>query len=141
MAYREFMISGGSGSVDVLFGYDYLAHLIGDAPGWGADYRAILSVSDGTTTYDLQAYSLLAAPMNASFTGPLENTFTLQYDTPYSITLSVDPDSKSVPDGGPGLALTGLGLLSLIAFAALSRNAPCSGLVPTCRPVRPPEHF
>jgi hypothetical protein len=123
MAYREFTISGGSGSVNVLFGYDYLAHLIGDAPGWGADYRAILSISDGATTYDLQAYNLLGAPMNATFGDSLSRTLALQYDTPYSITLSVDPDKDPLPDSGPGVLFTALVLFSVCAFPVVRRNA------------------
>jgi hypothetical protein len=110
MGYREFIISGGSGPVDATFGYDYVAHLVGDMPGWGADYRAVLSLSDGATTYDLNAYHLLMDPMNATFTETLSRTFTLQYETPYSITLSVDPDSKT-PEGGPGMLFTWLALI------------------------------
>jgi len=123
MAYREFRITGGSGAVNASFGYDYIAHLLGDAPGWGADYRALLSISDGTTTYDLQAYDLRSDPMSEEFSASLANTFTLEYDTPYSISLSVDPDSHSEPDGGPGVFLTALVLFSLCTFPAIQRKA------------------
>ncbi len=122
MAYREFMISGGSGAVEATFSYDYLAHLIGDAPGWGADYRALLSISDGTTSYDLAAYDLLMDPMNATFGESLSQTFGLQYDTPYSITLSVDPDPH-VPESGPGVLLTAVVLLFMGVFGSSGGKA------------------
>lgn len=121
MAYREFVISGGSGDAAVTFGYDYVAHLIGDISGWGADYRALLSISDGTTTYDLVASDLRMDPVNATFSNSLSKTFHLNAGTPYSITLSVDPDQQ-VPDGGPGVLLTALVLLLLCRLAATRQS-------------------
>src|SRR5262249_38687155 len=41
-AYRDFEIDGGSGLVNVNLGFDYLAHLVGDQPGAGSDFRAVL---------------------------------------------------------------------------------------------------
>jgi len=114
VAVRDFEIIGVTGLVPVSAGFDFLGHLIGDQLGKGADFRGLLSISDGTSTFDLTAYEKHSGLMNLTFSGSRNQTFSLQGGTAYSMTLSTDPDN--LPDAGPGIVMSALILGGLFAY-------------------------
>jgi hypothetical protein len=118
-AYREFSLTGVTGPVNVAFSFDYAAHLQGNAPGYGADFRALLSISD---PMDVEIFKIAFDPMDELFSGTRIETLTLESGRPYSITLSVDNDRR-VADSGPGLVLSAVLLLSGLAARRLDRSA------------------
>jgi hypothetical protein len=108
-AYREFEITGGAGPVAVNFGFDYsgLFQNTG-ASGYGMDYMALLRISDGVSQWDLMAYASYSGLGTYPFGGTLSQLFTLQYDTPYSISLITEtetPEPKPVQLLTLGIAL------------------------------------
>jgi len=99
-AYREFEITEGSGPVPVTFSFDYA--------GDGSGYLASLRISDGVNQWDLTASDAPGTP-DPPFGGTLSDTFDLDYDTPYSISLTVDdePEPSSLHLLGLGIILYG----------------------------------
>lgn len=114
-AYREFLLTGGTDAVDVTFSFDYLGHLRGDDPGHGVDFRALLSVAGAT---DLAVYRAGSGVFDEIVAGTATRTVSLQFNTPYSLVLSVD-GNVSVPDGGPGTVLAGVIFLCPFVFRRL----------------------
>lgn len=110
-AYREFEITGGSGPLDVTFSFNYSVVFQGSAEtvnaGYGFDYLASLRVSDGVNMWDLTANGIVGSSPDQQFGGTLSQSFTLDYDTPYSITLVKD---NEIPEPG-SLHVLALGLL------------------------------
>lgn len=108
-AYREFEITGGTGPVAVNFGFDYsgLFQSTADAvnAGYGLNYMASLRISDGVNQWEFMASDTLGTSTNQPFGGTLSESFTLQYDTPYSITLIKDGETTPEPNIVPLLVL------------------------------------
>jgi hypothetical protein len=109
-AYREFEITGGSGSALVDFGFGFSGLFQNPtAANHDMDYTALLRISDGVNQWDLTAYQELLAPGTQPFGGTLNQGFILQYNTPYSISLI--KDTEITPEPQPMLlAAIGIGL-------------------------------
>ena len=103
-AYREFKITGGTGPVPVTFSFDYSAMFQGSADavnaGYGFDDLTSLRISDGVNQWDLTASDIVGASTDQQFGGTLSQSFTLEYDTPYSISLSKDTEPAPLPEPG-----------------------------------------
>jgi hypothetical protein len=109
-AYGEFEITGGTGPVPVTFSYDYSGQFqsTGDAvPGDAFNDLASLRISDGVNEWDLTTSDNVGGSTDGPFGGTLDQSFSLQYDTPYSITLVTDTET---PEPG-SLHLLALGIL------------------------------
>jgi hypothetical protein len=115
-ASREFTITGGTGPVDVTFSFDYLGVFQSTEAaanaGYGFDYLAGLRVSDGVNQWNLTAYDIVSGSTYDSFGGTLSDLFTLQYDTPYFLTLIKDSE---IPEPSAALVSTlAAGLFALV---------------------------
>ena len=125
-AYRKFTLTGGAGSVDVSFAFDYSARLSGtvDNPSQASllDWLGILRISDGTSTWDVTAANQVTAPTDMTFSGTAQNTFRLQYGIPYSISLAKDNEITPSPEPSMILAVVFLVPAILLRCAWMRRT-------------------
>ena len=121
-AYRDFEITGGTGPVPVTFSYDYsgLFQSTADAvnTGYGFNYLASLSISDGVNEWDLTAGDNVGGSTDEPFGGTLNQSFTLQYDTPYSISLIKDTETTPEP-GSLDLLALGIAFFGVVKMRRL----------------------
>jgi len=129
-AYREFEIIGGTGPVSVAFSFDYSELFQGSADavsaGFGFNDLASLRISDGVNQWDLTTDDTLGASASQQSGGTLSQWFTLEYDTPYSISLVTDPEPSPEPGSLPLLALGVLlgAVWPLLPWTHLKRKSP-----------------
>lgn len=127
--FNTFMITGGAGDVDVDVSLDYSAVISGYADWLSviiADYEVSLLISDGSNAWILESSAFVFAnneSFSKSYGGTLSDTWTLEYDTYYSLLLHSEPDTTNNPVPEPGtFFLLGAGLAALFSYRKKIRN-------------------
>lgn len=125
--FNTFMITGGTGTVDVNISamLDGMQHVLTDSCGELAESEVIFSMditdSLGNVVFSLSFNSLLrigrSAEMQSLISQALMNTAQLQFDTPYTIFIETDAESRGITSPIPEpatmvLMLSGLGFVA-----------------------------
>jgi hypothetical protein len=130
-AYREFRITdgtpgGGSGPIQVRFSFHYSGRLYGtedpSRPPSFVDYSANVRVSDGTTTWEVAVGERRTTPVDHTVDSEQSETLLLEYNVPYWIAASVDPEGGSSPEPAAAAVAAGLGLCACSAFRRLAQR-------------------
>jgi PEP-CTERM motif len=125
--FNTFVITGGTSGnpVDLSVAYDYSALLGITADPYGpifdSKYVVRLAISDGFTDWILEDENqIMGGPggnVSQGYGGTLSDTFTLQYEVPYTFIISADADSEITPIPEPTtMLLFGIGLLGMSIF-------------------------
>jgi len=131
---NTFMITGGTGDVDVTFSamINGMQSLMTDAFGEFAESDAIFTLELDGDPVLFSASQLTGGPntsMQQQIAQALSNTVTLQYNTTYQINVGVDPDIPPVTNSIPEpstiiLMISGVGFM--LGFARKRRTATTS---------------
>ena len=129
--FNTFMITGGTGDVDVTFlaMIDGMQSLMTDAYGEFAESDVIFSLELDGDPVLFYASQLSGGPhtsIHQQISQALSNTVTLQYNTVYMIHAGVDPDSPPADNSTPEpstiiLMISGLGVM--VGYARKQRAA------------------
>ncbi|MCV2369753.1 hypothetical protein [Roseateles oligotrophus] len=132
--FTSFMITGGTGAVDVSFELD----LIASQDGWTDDIAAVVR-NELVASLSLDAFanpllffdSIYSIGPNSSFsrtlTSTLSGTASLFYDTPYWVFIEADSESnaKNLPEPGSLMLVLFGGLAMGLSRARSARNSHC----------------